>query len=68
MNQHRRNVPYTTSAGIQIGRSFQPKPTPSDARWLEKHTKSKAYGLAFWIVFSCVSLAGVIVIAAGSQP
>jgi hypothetical protein len=63
----KRIVPLHTGK-VQIGRCYTPKPTASDARWIEKHTKSKAYGLAFWIVFSCVSLAGVIVIAAGSQP
>lgn len=64
----KRIIPYTTPAGVEIGRCWTPKPTPADARWIEKHTKSKAYGLAWWIVFSCVSLAGLIVIAAGSQP
>jgi hypothetical protein len=62
----KRIVPFHTGK-VAIGSQYTPKQTPSDARWIEKHTKSKAYGLGWWIVFSCVSLAGLIVIAAGGR-
>jgi hypothetical protein len=59
----KRIVPLHTGK-VQIGIAYTPKPTATDARWIEKHTKSKAWGLGIWIAISSAAVAGVIAVAA----
>ena len=56
-------IPFTTKAGVQIGRCYQPRLTPQQATWGEKQAAPKGYGALWWLAFVAVSVLAVVVIA-----
>jgi hypothetical protein len=54
-------VPYTTSAGVQIGSRYTPPRDAGYASCGERHA-SRGYGVAFWLAFSAVAVLAAFVI------
>jgi hypothetical protein len=44
MNSERKYVPYTTAAGVQIGRMYLPKPTIRQAQCIEVYSRPSYIG------------------------
>jgi hypothetical protein len=55
----RQIVPLHTGK-VQIGLTYQPKPTAQDARWIEHH-RAPGYGMGWGLAFGAVSMLGLVV-------
>jgi hypothetical protein len=65
MNFDKKHVPYTTAAGVQIGRMYLPKPTVHQAQCIEHHRRSSPIGR--WLAMcglACLAMYCVVRIAA----
>jgi hypothetical protein len=58
----KRIVPYTTSAGVQIGSRYTPPRDAGYASCGERHA-SRGYGVAWWVAMSAVAVLSFVVIA-----
>jgi hypothetical protein len=61
-DNRRKIVPLHTGK-VQIGLTYQPKPTAHDARWLE-YQRAPGYGLGWWLAFGVVSMLALAVMVA----
>lgn len=59
-HRDRKVVPVNTGK-VQIGRCWTPKPTPTQAQWIERHTRRT--GGRLWLALSGVALMAAAVIA-----
>lgn len=61
-NDDRKVVPFTTKSGLQIGRAYQPKPTPTQAQWMERHS-ARRVPVARWLLYSVLALIALSIVS-----
>jgi hypothetical protein len=59
-------VPYTTSAGVQIGSRYTPPRDAGYASCGERHA-SKSYSVAWWCAMCALAVFAAVVIAGGQK-
>lgn len=58
----RKVIPFNTGR-VQIGRAYQPKPTITQARWIERHTRPRL-AVGKWLGYSMLAVLALFLIAA----